>query len=93
MTVNNLNNLSHKLPRKLHSNSLKCCTFVSFLQPFDSRTMRSIVCESMLSDMVAMENQTALCAAWLCNRAWFLETRLFHTVQVPHDFQSTLRKM
>ena len=42
---------------------------------FDSRTMRSIVCESMLSDTVAMENHSALHAAWLCRRVWFLETR------------------
>ena len=49
---------------------------VMFLLVFDSRKMRRIVCESMLSDTVAMENQTALRAAWLCGRAWFLETRL-----------------
>ena len=41
-----------------------------------SRTMRSVVCESMLSDTAAMENQTALRAAWLCGQAWFFESLL-----------------
>ena len=44
--------------------------------------MRSIVCESMLAETVAMESQTALRAAWLCGRAWFLETRLLCTVHL-----------
>ena len=54
--------------------------------------MQSTVCESMLSDTVAMENQTALRAAWLCSRVWFLETRLLDTVQVPDGFRSTFEK-
>ena len=53
--------------------------------------MRSMVCESMLSDIVAMENQTALRAAWLCGRAWFLETRLLHKVQVPTFEKNVIR--
>ena len=63
---------------------------------FDSRTMRSIVCECMLSDTVAMENQTALRAAWLCGWAWFLETRLKQQfrfqLDLPDDFRSTFEK-
>ena len=58
---------------------------------FGSRTMRSIVCESMPSLAVAMVNQTALRAAWLCGRAWFLETRLLHTVQVPTFEKNVMR--
>ena len=54
--------------------------------------MRSIVCVSTLSDTVAMENHSALRAEWLFGQAWFLETRLFHTVQVPDDFRSTFEK-
>ena len=43
---------------------------------FDSRLMRSIICESMLSDMVAMENHSALRPGRLGSQASIPETRL-----------------
>ena len=63
---------------------------------FDSQTLRSIICEPMLSDMVAMENQTAFHPArlWVWGRAWFLETRLLiYTVQLEDDFLSASQQM
>ena len=47
---------------------------------------------SMVSVTISMESHSALRAAWLCGRAWFLETRLLHTVQVPDDFRSSFEK-
>ena len=68
----------------------------AYFSIFDSRTMRSIVCESMPSLAVAMVNQTALRAAWLCGRAWFLETRLKQQfrfqMDLTDDFPSTFEK-
>ena len=43
---------------------------------FDSRMMRSIICESMPLDTVAMENHNDLRVARLGSRAWIPETRL-----------------